>query len=174
MYATDITEGQVAAQEHWGRAITICVIAGLGLSIGALVYLTDRAAYSHSLLPRFASLQRRHLFGVVGPWLPSFLHTFSFSLLTAAARSPAKSPAYGACAAWCTVNLVFELGQHPKVSQRLADLVLRTFGDTAPSRWTSNFFIRGTFDVNDIAAAVAGGLAAAGLLHLVHSPRRAT
>lgn len=164
MHATDIAEGRAAAHAHWVRAITICVIAGLGLSIGALVYLTDR----------MASLPQHHLFGAVGQWLPSFLHTFSFSLLTAAAGLPTKSPGYGACAAWCMVNLAFELGQHPQVSQRLADFLLRFFGDTAPSRWTSNFFLRGTFDINDIAAALAGGLAAAGLLYLIHSHRRAT
>ena len=165
MHAIDIAECPAAAHAQSGRAITICVIAGLGLSVGALVYLTDRMAS----LP-----QHHHLFGAVGQWLPSFLHTFSFSLLTAAAGSATKPAAYGSCAAWCMVNLAFELGQHPQVSPRLADLLLRFFGDTAPSRWTSNFFLRGTFDINDIAAALAGGLAAAGLLYLIHSHRRAT
>jgi hypothetical protein len=151
------------------RTVTLWVLAALGLSIGALVYLTDRVASRSLLLPSVASLQDRHLFGVVGLWLPSFLHTFSFSLLTAAALPLARSPPYEACVAWCVVNVAFEIGQHAYFRLGIAHVLRLVLGDTSLSRILSSYFLRGTFDIGDIVAAIAGALAAAAVLYLAYS-----
>ena len=142
----------------------------LALAVGMLVYMTDRDAVHAMLFPSIASLDTGPIFGALGPWLPSFVHPFAFSLLTAAALQRAASPAYGACAAWWAVNIAFELGQRPQISGGLTQLLHGAFGPTTLTRALSNYFVRGTFDVGDIVATTAGALAAAGLLYLVHRP----
>jgi hypothetical protein len=66
------------------------------------------------------------------------------------------------------VNLAFEAGQHEQLSGRLAEWLQFVFGPTWLTRALSNYFLRGTFDLGDIAAVTAGALAAAGVLALVH------
>lgn len=143
-------------------------IGGFAFPVGMLVYMADRDPAHAMLFPRIAALDTGALFGALGAWLPSFIHPFAFSLFTAAALKRAASPAHGACAAWWAVNLAFEAGQHEQISGRLADGLQLVFGPTWLTRAVSNYFLRGTFDVGDIAAVTAGALAAAGVLVLAH------
>jgi len=142
------------------------------LSLGLLVYLADRDPSRAWLVPGFAALSGRHWFGAAGQWLPSLLHPLAFGLLTAAAL-PARSAARnGACLAWGAVNIVFELGQLPRAAAALAQALQDCCG-AAP--WTlplSNYFLRGTFDVGDIAAAALGTLLAIGVLRFAQARRR--
>jgi hypothetical protein len=108
------------------------------------------------------------VFGALGQWLPSYAHPFAFSLFTAAALPPSAAPRYGACATWCAVNVAFELGQHPQLSGRLAEALRAGFGQNALARSLAGYFVRGTFDVGDLVAAVLGAMAAAGVLRLMH------
>ena len=151
-----------------GSVAVLVGIGGFALLLGVLVYVTDRDPAHAMLLPRIAALDTGALFGVIGSSLPSFIHPFAFSLFTAAALKRAASPAYGACAAWWAVNLAFEAGQHEQLSGRLAEWLQFVFGPTWLTRALSNYFLRGTFDLGDIAAVTAGALAAAGVLALVH------
>jgi hypothetical protein len=128
---------------------------GLALLVGVLVYVADRSHPGASL------------FGVLGGWLPSFAHTLAFSLFTAAALPPRPAARYGACVAWCAVNVAFEIGQLPQMGQPLSQALLATFGGSAPMRWLAGYFVHGTFDAGDIWAAVAGALTAATVLQVV-------
>jgi hypothetical protein len=159
--------GAVVASSRWPVPLLLA-IGSLGLALGALVYATDRDSAHAMLFPAFATLATDPLFGAVGPWLPSFIHPFAFSLLTAAAVRRSTSPAYGACAAWWAVNMVFEFAQHPQLSGPFAESVKALFGQTWLSRALSNYALRGSFHVDDLVAATAGALAAAGVLALVH------
>jgi hypothetical protein len=141
--------------------------------LGVLVYLTDRSAASATMIPSVEALAGWHLFGAVGHWLPSFAHPFAFSLLTAAALAARCTWRYGACVAWCVVNLAFEVGQHPRFSAALAHWLQRSRGPTSLTRPLVSYVLRGTFDRGDIAAAVLGALAAAVVLWLVR-PRQET
>jgi hypothetical protein len=134
---------------------------GVALAAGVLVYVIDR---SH---PGAGG----SVFGALGGWLPSFAHTLAFSLFTAATLPPRPAARYGACAAWCAVNVAFELGQHPLIGQPLAQALLDMFGGSAPMRWLAGYFIHGTFDARDIGAAVAGALVAATVLQVVDRGR---
>jgi len=139
----------------------------LALGVGVLVYLSDRDASRALLIPAVAALAGGHLFGALGQWLPSFVHPFAFGLFSAAVLPPRAGPRYGACVVWCAVNVAFELGQHPWVREPLAE-ALQSAAWTPLARPLANYFLRGTFDVGDIAAAVLGGSAAAVLLRLMH------
>jgi hypothetical protein len=146
-------------------------LAALGfsaLSIGILVYVTDRDASHAVLIPAVAALSGSHLFGVLGQWLPSFVHPFAFSLFTAAAQPAQSRPAYGACLAWWAVNVAFEVAQYPGFSADVADALQRAAGPAWLTNAVSNYLLQGTFDVADLAAATGGALAAALLLHLMH------
>jgi hypothetical protein len=146
----------------------LTAIGVAALAMGLVVYATDRAATGGAPFPAFAIAGGLVVFGLLGQWLPSFVHPFAFSLFTAAARSPAAAPAYGACAAWWAVDVAFEVGQHPHISTALAKSLQHVLGPTVPVRWLSNYFVRGTFDIGDLVAATAGALAAAGVIYLVH------
>jgi len=118
--------------------------------------------------PALAALTGSNLFGAFGLWLPSFVHPFSFSLFTAAVLPPASAPRHGVCVAWGAVNLAFEMGQHPRVSASLAELLQGSLGAMPLSQPLTRYFIDGTFDPGDIVAALLGALAASAVLHLVH------
>ena len=136
------------------------------MAVGLLVYLADRDPSHAALIPAVAALAGGSLFGVVGHWLPSVAHPFALSLFTAAVLPSRSAWRYGVCAAWCVVNVAFELGQHPRVSVHLADLLRSCIGHSGLCRSLSDYFLLGTFDGADVAAVASGALAAAAVLRL--------
>ena len=152
----------------WRAPATLVVLGLVVLVVGVLPYLTDRSASPTLLIPAVQGLASVNLFGTVGQWLPSFAHTLGFSLFTAAALGPVAAPRHGACAAWCFINVAFEFEQHAQFKTHLADAVQGGWGSTPWSRPLAQYFLRGTFDMADVAAAVAGALAAAAVLSLLH------
>jgi hypothetical protein len=150
------------------QSARLSAIACCALALGVLAYLTDRSATHATLIPSVPALAGTQLFGVLAQWLPSFVHPFAFGLLTAAALPAALRPRLLGCFAWFVVNLAFEIGQHRRISGPIADALQNVLGPGSLSRALARYFIRGTFDVFDIAAAAAGALAAAGVLLWVH------
>lgn len=122
----------------------LVAVACSALATGLIVYVADRASTPPALIAPFVLGSVGPLFGSIGQWLPSFVHPFGFSLLTAATRPRDAAPAYDACLAWWAVNVIFETGQHPQFH-----------------------LLRGTFDVGDLLAATLGALAAAAVIRLV-------
>jgi hypothetical protein len=96
----------------------------------------------------------------------------AFSLLTAAVLGSGSRPAYGACAAWWAIDVLFELAQHPRLNALVADGISHLAGPSWVAQLFSDYALRGTFDVGDVIAATAGALAAAGVLFQMH-PREA-
>jgi hypothetical protein len=143
----------------------------LALSIGFVLYFTDRDPSRAALIPTIAAFARHNVFGVLGQWLPSFVHPFAFSLFTAAALGPSAASRYGACAVWCAVNVGFEVGQHEAFKSQWAEALRSGGGDWVVTRSVLNFLLHGTFDGGDVFAAILGALAAASLLHLVDRRR---
>ncbi len=131
----------------WRWPALLVAAAGAALALGVAVYATGRVG-----------------FGPLGGWLPTWAHTFAFSLLTAAVLPPRSAARYGGCAAWCAVNLAFEIGQHPQVSGPLAQALQAGFGNAAPVRWLAAYFVHGSFDRADLLAALAGASMAAAAL----------
>lgn len=136
--------------------------------MGLLVYAADRASSPAAAITGFVLLATGPLFGMLGQWLPSFIHPFAFSLLTSASGPAGAGPSYGGCVLWWVVNVAFEAGQHPRASAPLAELLGAAFGDAPVASWLSGYFLHGAFDAGDIASASLGALAAAGVLRLFH------
>ena len=159
-----------SASTHHARPRLPAFLAAIGclaMTIGGLVYLVDRDVSHAVLIPAIAAPANSRLFGVLGQWLPSFVHPFAFSLFTAAVLPLGSAPRYRVCAAWCAANIAFELGQLPQASAQLARALQGLFGDAPLAQALANYFVRGTFDVADIVAVVIGALMAAAVLRLV-------
>ena len=158
------------APPGWREALWLCTLAGLALALGGLLYLTDRAATQALLVPNVHALAGLQVFGVLGYWLPSFLHTFAFGLVTAVVLPRQGGSCYVGCAAWFVVNAVFELGQHPALSGPLSTAIGNGLGHGAAARALSNYFVLGRFDPLDIVAAALGAGGAAAVLAAVRRP----
>ena len=155
----------------WDRSASLAAVGSVAFAVGLLVYLADRDPSKAALIPTVAALTGSHVFGLLGGWLPSFVHTFAFSLFTAAALPEPAAPRYGACVVWFAVSVAFEIGQHPQISVRLAEALHGGLGVLPFSRSLANYFVHGTFDPGDIVAALLGALAAGCVLLWMH-PRR--
>ena len=157
--------------EDWRRSAVLAAIGALVFALGVIVYLTDRNTSHSTLIPSVVWLAGYNLFGMLGGWLPSFVHTFTFSLFTVAVLPERSEPRYGVCFAWFAVNAAFEVGQHPQLSRHL-EVFLKGNLELLPlTRALANYFVRGTFDLGDIAAALVGALAAGFVLRLIHNGR---
>jgi hypothetical protein len=148
------------------QVIALVCMAWLALSAGVLLYLVDRPAGVAWLIPALPALQGMGLFGSVGAWLPSFVHPFGFGLLTAVALPVGAIWRYGACLGWFVVNATFEFGQLPQWAPRLADAIHALFGPSPVGERLAWYFLRGSFGLDDLAAAAGGALCAALLLRL--------
>jgi hypothetical protein len=162
------THDAQAGRSQWSGSAVLVATGCCVLAIGLLVYMTDRDPGQAVLFPMLAALSVGPIFGALGPWLPSFVHPFAFSLFTAAALPRTPVPAYGVCGAWWAVNMAFEAVQHAQVRAGFAEVLQRVFGDGWLTRALSNYALRGSFDVGDVVAATAGALAAAEVLSFVH------
>ena len=143
-------------------SVLYVLIASVALVTGLLVYLFDRQPehvyfLSHGLV--FAH-GRHPLFGVVGDYLPTFVHVYAFILLTAAVAGSTKARLSGVCAAWFVVASLFELAQLPAVSPIIAAAVPAWFARVPVLDNTAAYFLNGTFDVLDLLSIALGTVAA--------------
>jgi hypothetical protein len=104
------------------------------------------------------------VFGQIGGSLPAFSHAFAFSLLTAALMGRTRGAAAGACLGWLLVDSVFELGQHPAVSGKLARAMPPGLESLPILGRAGDFFLAGTFDWKDLLSIALGALVAYGVI----------
>jgi hypothetical protein len=95
---------------------------------------------------------------------PDVIHVTAMSLLTAGVLGGSLRVAWAAALAWVSTDIVFELGQH----ELLRVYLIGTVPEWLERVWlvdrTRNYFLNGTFDAMDIAAAVLGGATALAIL----------
>lgn len=153
-----------AARSRDGAALrlTVALLAGCALLLGALVYFFDRSPGSAYLLPASLSFfdGASARFGGAGVWLPAFLHPLAFSLLTALVLGVTRVTAVASSAAWWLTDSLFEIGQHPAVSARIADALPSWFDGVPVLENTAAYFVHGTYDPWDLAAVAAGAAVA--------------
>jgi len=133
------------------------------LLLGTLVYLIDRSPDQtyfvhnsfvnislHNILP--------NLFGFISSSLPSFVHVFSFILITAGLFHCQKRGCIFICSCWFFIDLLFELGQ--KFKSLSSTMVPDWFSGILFLENSKNYFLSGTFDFNDLAAIAVGTISA--------------
>ena len=138
----------------------------IGLSIlllGTLVYVVDRPPdQTYFVCKSFKNLSLHtylpNLFGSVGNSLPSFVHVFSFILITAGFLNCQKKGCIIICVCWFLTDVSFELGQKFMVSS--SSMVPNWFSGIAYLENSKKYFLSGTFDLNDLAAIALGTILA--------------
>ena len=98
------------------------------------------------------------MLGVVGNNLPSFIHAFSFILITAGLTIYQRRHALLICLSWFLVDSAFELGQH--VITETSAVIPSWFSGVLVLENTKNYFAQGTFDLNDLIAVALGAVIA--------------
>ena len=137
------------------------LIGAAALAAGAAFYALARPPGSAYLLPFDSSVPVAvSWFGAYGAWLPSFIHVFAFSLLSAALLPRTRIAAAGSCATWWAVNSLFELGQHPVFARPVAEAMPAWFEGLYVLENSLAFFLHGSFDYADLTAAAGGALCA--------------
>jgi hypothetical protein len=141
-------------------------VAALTLLLAALVYVVDRPAGSAYLAPSWWAPHgpSRSLFGAVGDWLPSFAHAFAFTVFTGAVLPATRWRAWLAGGLWSAIGTSLEIGQHPALSQQLAAALPGWFASVPVLDHLGGYWRRGTFDVRDLIAVLAGCASAAVLV----------
>ena len=140
------------------------ILIGLAvLLLGTLVYLIDRSPdQTYFVYKSFVNISLHNtlpnLFGFVGNSLPSFIHAFSFILITAGLLHCQKRGCLIICACWFLVDCAFELGQ--KFNLWSSKIIPDWFGGILFLENTKNYFTRGTFDYFDLTAIIIGAIAA--------------
>ncbi|MBF0468113.1 MAG: hypothetical protein HQK61_04395 [Desulfamplus sp.] len=140
------------------------IIAGIaGLSLGALIYFTDRSSASTWFVREFFNDtgQMCHyyfpdLFGFMNKNLASFLHTFSFTMITGAFIAESKNGCLISALLWCSINVLFEAGQY--FDAVAVKLVPAWFEQYPFLKTVDDYFVAGSFDFWDLFAILAGAL----------------
>jgi len=133
------------------------------LLLGSLVYLVDRPpdqTYFVYSSPVNISLYNviPNLFGLIGNSLPTFIHIFSFILITAGLICYRKKGYLIICTSWFLVDCAFEFGQ--KYNSLALRIIPDWFAGIPFLENTKNYFLYGTFDSIDLAAITIGTVVA--------------
>ena len=144
------------------RRVVLFLSGTLVLVVGAVVYLLDRGADNVYFLPGSLATggDRPGVFGALGLWLPSFLHTFAFILMGAAVLAPLLRRPWLPCLVWSAVEVLLEIGQHDPMARGLALLVPDFFESLPVLEATKSYFLLGAFDYGDLVAIALGATAA--------------
>jgi hypothetical protein len=125
-----------------------------------LVYLIDRPMNSIYFLAQLQISFYNHnsYFGFIGDHLPTFIHTFSFCLITVGILGCQKSGYLIIAIGWFLFNTLFELLQ--KYDTAIVILIPNWFETIPVLENTKNYFINGTFDIFDVLSIAIGAILA--------------
>ena len=136
------------------------LLATLFLVAGIAVYVVDRGPAVFFLAAWPFEPAAPALLGPLGDHLPTLLHPLVFILITAAVLRPWPSTLPLICAAWFTIECLFELGQMTPFDTHIA-AAMSPWLDSAPTiQIAVDYFTRGTFDPLDILSIAIGTVVA--------------
>ncbi|WP_455221312.1 hypothetical protein [Kaarinaea lacus] len=141
------------------------IVAMLVFLIGVLVYSIDRQPAQVYFMSDWMSLGdgKGSVFGILGQHLPTFVHVYTFILLTMALVVPAdryRKYLLPVCLGWFALDSLFEIAQLDAIGRKIADWVPDWFAHVPFLENTASYFIVGTFDVLDLLSIALGTLAA--------------
>jgi len=152
------------------------ILIGLAvLLLGTLVYLVDRPPdQTYFVYKSFVNISLHNtlpnLFGFIGNSLPSFIHVFSFILITGSVFHCRKKGCLIICTYWLLVDCAFELGQ--KFNLGSSKIIPDWFAGIPFLENTKNYFVHGTFDFNDLIAIAIGSIIAYFILIITMEMRK--
>ena len=138
------------------------IVAICAFLLAGLVYYLDRPSESIYFIPDWLPVNERqyHLFGSTGNYLPVFLHAFVFILFTCACLLPSRKQLILVCAAWFTIDLLFEIAQSAPAASWSTSKLTDHRDEIPLLENIPNYFLTGVFDIQDICAIAAGTIAA--------------
>ena len=136
-------------------------VAFVALIMGSLTYLLDRKVKA-SFVPDqlFSGGGFIFLLGSVGNHLPSFSHTFAFTLFTTAVLWTWPRYITACCVIWFIIEALLELGQYNIIAAEIGRLVPIVFYETASLEVIPRYFLDGTFDYFDLLSIALGSICA--------------
>lgn len=132
------------------------------LAIGVLYYALARRPehvyfIAHWLPAHYAS---RAALGGIGAHIPTFLHVYSFILLTMVFTAADAARLIPICMAWFTLETIFEIAQLHSIALWIAAHTPSWFTGIPFLENAANYFLFGTFDILDLLSIATGTLAA--------------
>jgi hypothetical protein len=160
-------ENKIPRITNWSQ-ISIGVLA---IFIGILLYVFDRPPKEVYFVPDSNSLYQGEgaVFGVIGNYLPTFLHVLAFCLVTAGVLGSKRLEALWVCIVWALIDTLLELGQHPDISAIIARAIPDWFSSIPLLDNIASYFINGHYDTIDIASILVGASCAFGIICLTTS-----
>ena len=137
------------------------LLGSISISLGIIIYITFRPTWQTTWIPEIISLDWRNfqLFTQIGNSLPSFLHVFGFSLLTAGIIVQKKWTYMIICCTWLFLNLLFEFLQANAINTWV-NLISINHDKYLLLHWLKNYSLNGVFDPKDIFALIIGAILA--------------
>lgn len=127
-------------------------LAALLSAIGVAVYALDRGGSVH-FLAGWSNAPAIPVFGPLAAFLPTFLHTLVFILITAVILRPWPRTLPATCCAWFLFECLFEVGQMEPIDGYIAGAVPRL-------RVITSYFTQGTYDPLDVLSIGVGAVIA--------------
>jgi hypothetical protein len=147
--------------------VSLLALALLLLTTGITVYVLDRGGAAYFLPDWAAGRTAPPIFGLLGDYLPTFIHTLAFILITAAVLWPWPRLLPGICAAWVFIESLFEVGQLATQDSHIAAAVPAWFDGVPVLEVTADYFIRGTYDPLDLVSIGIGAVIAYAVICII-------
>lgn len=134
----------------------------IAIILGILIYIAFRPSWQTVWITEIISLDWRkfQLFTELGNNLPSFLHVFGFSLMTAGIIVQKKWTYMIICGSWLFLNLLFEFLQTDAVYTWLNYMSINHDKLNPILHWFKNYSLHAVFDPKDIFALISGAILA--------------
>jgi hypothetical protein len=139
------------------------LIGFLVLILGALFYYFFRSSEHTYFLNRLGIYSHpKNIFPpiifTIGYSLPSFVHVFAFTLITASFIADQKKGYLIVCLTWFAIDVSFEVSQG--LDNILIPIIPKWFSHIFLLENTRNYFVYGRFDYLDLFSIVVGSVAA--------------
>jgi hypothetical protein len=133
-------------------------IAFSAIAVGLCIYLIDRHPDTVYLIPHELSLNDKtgSVFGIIGNFLPTFLHVYIFIIFTAVLFSESRRQIIIICLSWMLIDSLFEIAQIDFIAIHIAENTSSWFTGIPLLENTSDYFLLGTFDFADLISILAG------------------
>lgn len=160
----DINPSLFFRKQMEGRVNTRQLLIGLCvLFLGALFYYLFRSA-EHTYFLKFFSINLYlkdflpPLFILIGNSLPTFMHVFAFTLMTAGIIARQKRGYVVVCLFWFAIDVLFETAQF--FGNIVSQIIPDWFSEFLFLENTRNYFLCGHFDWLDLLSITLGSLLA--------------
>lgn len=153
----------------------LLIIIGLAaLALGAVLYIYDRPAAHIYFVPNFLSQYNGEpsLFGFIGYYMPTFLHVFSFCLISIGILGSEQGLELGICLFWLLIDGAFEIAQHQYIAHEIVHHIPDWFKVIPILENTKNYFIHGQFDPADLIAILLGTVTAYIFIYITHRKKQ--